>query len=107
MVGDSMGALEQELLGERVATLARIAARFDAALAAWNAVEAGTLPPLSSLGAQLARRVELRAAAAEALWMLLVQRESIGLRDHRSVLEDVPREIRIRAGLRRPASRRT
>jgi hypothetical protein len=99
-----MGAVEQELQAERVAALARIAARFEAALAAWNALEAGTLPPLSSLRAQVARRLELREAAGEALWMLLVQRESIGLRDHRSILEEVPREIRIRVAPRRHAS---
>jgi hypothetical protein len=106
MVKDSMGALEQELLAERVATLARIAARFDAALAAWEALESGQLPPLSSLQAQLDRRLELRDAAAEALWMLLVQRECIGLRDHRSVLEQAPPEIRLRVGARRRRSAR-
>jgi hypothetical protein len=89
-----MGAIEQELQAERVAALARIAARFETALGVWNALEAGTLPPLSSLRAQVARRLELRDAAAEALWMLLVQRETVGLRDHRASWKRCPAEIR-------------
>jgi len=101
-----MDAIQEELQAERVAALTRIAGRFDSALQAWRALEAGTLPPLASLRAQLARRMELRDAAAEALWMLLVQRESIGLRDHRALLEDVPREIRLWAGPRRAPSAR-
>jgi hypothetical protein len=101
-----MDAIQEELQAERATALARIAARFEAALDTWLALEVGTLPPLSSLPAQLARRLELRDAAAEALWMLLVQRESVGLRDHRGVLERVPREIRLRAGPRRRPSAR-
>ena len=97
----AMEAIQEELQAERVAALARIAARFEVALETWLALEAGTLPPLDSLRAQLARRLELREVTAEALWMLLVQREAMGLRDHRTVLERVPQEIRLRAGPRR------
>ena len=101
-----MEAIQEELQAERVAALTRIAGRFDAALETWHVLEAGKLPPLDSLRAQLARRLELREIAAEALWMLLVQRESVGLRDHRGFLERVPEEIRLRAGpRRRPSSR--
>lgn len=100
----ALDAIQEELQAERVAALARISARCGAALETWFALEAGLLPPLSSLRAQLARRLDLRDAAAEALWMLLVQRESVGLRDHRGVLEGVPPEIRLRAGPRRRPS---
>ena len=37
--------------------------------------------------------------------MLLVQRESVGLRDHRELLQRLPQEIRKRIGPRRLAAR--
>ena len=82
----------------------RLADLFDKALDAWEALESGQVPPLSSMEAQLARRIELRDVTAERLWMLLVQRETVGLRDHRELLQRVPLEIRKRIGpLRRTA----
>lgn len=91
-----MQALERDLQAERASALARINDLFQKALDAWLALEAGEL--------ELERRVEVRDLAAERLWMLLVQRESVGLRDHRELLQRIPPEIRTRIGPRRRAA---
>ena len=90
-----MQALERDLQAERASALARIHDLFLKALEAWEAVESGELEQ---------RRLELRDLTAERLWMLLVQRESVGLRDHRELLQRVPPEIRKRIGPRRRSS---
>jgi hypothetical protein len=101
---DPMEALQRDLQAERASALGRISERFEKALASWKALEAGEVPPLPTRQAEAARRSELRDFTAEWLWMLLVQRESVGLRDHRELLERVPREIRLRIGPRRRIS---
>jgi hypothetical protein len=98
---DPMQALERDLQAERASALARISDLFEKALEAWEALEAGQLAPLSSIEAELARRTELFDLTTERLWMLLVQRECVGLRDHREILQRVPQEIRRRIGPRR------
>src|SRR5262249_54177553 len=97
---DPMQALERDLQAERASALARIADLYQKALSAWLALEAGELEGLPTAEAELARRAELLELAAERLWMLLVQRESVGLRDHRELLKDVPQAIRKRIGPR-------
>jgi hypothetical protein len=101
MIRDPMQALERDLQAERASALARINDLFQKALDAWLALEAGELPSLETCEAELQRRTELRDLAAERLWMLLVQRESVGLRDHRLLLQPIPQEIRTRIGPRR------
>jgi hypothetical protein len=101
MIRDPMQALERDLQAERASALARIAELYQTALTAWWALETGEMPVLPTLQAQVARRIELLDLTAERLWMLLVQRESVGLRDHRELLRDVPLEIRNRIGPRR------
>jgi len=101
MPRDPMQALERDLQAERATALARITDLFERALEAWQALEAGHVPRLESPVAELARRTELRELTAERLWMLVVQRESVGLRDHREILQRVPQEIRKRIGPRR------
>jgi len=96
-----MQALERDLQAERASALARINDLFQKALEAWEALESGELGPLATLEAERERRLELRDLAAERLWMLLVQRESVGLRDHRDLLQRIPQEIRKRIGPRR------
>ncbi len=96
-----MQALERDLQAERASALARIQDQFERALEVWRACEAGELRPLPTPEAQIERRVELRDLTAERLWMLMVQRESVGLRDHRELLQRVPKEIRLRVGPRR------
>jgi len=102
-----MQALERDLQAERASALARMSDLFERALAAWLALEAGEVEPLASLEAEGERRMEIRDLAAERLWMLLVQRESVGLREHRELLDRVPKEIRRRIGLRRRRARAT
>jgi predicted DCC family thiol-disulfide oxidoreductase YuxK len=101
MIRDPMQALERDLQAERASALARITDLFEKALAVWEALEAGQLAPLGTAAAELERRVELRELTAERLWMLIVQRETVGLRDHRELLQRVPLEIRRRIGPRR------
>ncbi|HVP60011.1 MAG TPA: hypothetical protein VMT11_05610 [Myxococcaceae bacterium] len=102
---DPMQALERDLQAERASALARINDLFAKALEAWEALEAGELPPLSSAQAEVDRRSELRDLAAERLWWLLVQRETVGLRDHREILHRVPQDIRRRIGPKRRVPR--
>src|SRR5215469_11314997 len=104
MMRDPMQALERDLQAERASALARINDLFQKALDAWLALEAGEVAPLETREAEAERRTELRDLAAERLWMLLVQRESVGLRDHRLLLQPVPPEIRKRIGPRRRAA---
>ena len=99
-----MQALERDLQAERASALARINDLFQKALEAWEALASGQLPSLASVEAERERRLELRDLAAERLWMLLVQRESVGLRDHRELLQRMPQEIRKRIGPRRRTS---
>ena len=106
MIRDPMQALERDLQAERASALARMVDLYQAALATWLALEAGEMPVLPTMQAQVARRIELLELTAERLWMLLVQRESVGLRDHREFLKDVPPEIRKRIGPR-PKMRRS
>ncbi len=101
MIRDPMQALERDLQAERASALARINDLFVKAMEAWEALEAGELTSLETREAELERRIELRDLAAERLWMLLVQRESVGLRDHRELLQRIPQEIRKRIGPRR------
>ena len=98
-----MQALERDLQAERASALARINDVFQKALEAWEALESGELPALGDAEAERERRLELRDLTSERLWMLLVQRESAGLRDHRELLQRVPQEIRRRIGPRRSA----
>ena len=98
-----MQALERDLQAERASALVRINDLFQKALEAWEALESGELTPLPSLEAERERRLELRELTSERLWMLLVQREAVGLRDHRELLQRVPQEIRKRIGPRRRA----
>jgi hypothetical protein len=101
MIRDPMQALERDLQAERASALARINDLFLKAMEAWEALETGLLASLETREAELERRIELRDLAAERLWMLLVQRESVGLRDHRELLQRIPQEIRKRIGPRR------
>jgi hypothetical protein len=101
MLRDPMQALERDLQAERASALARITDLFERAFEAWQALEAGEVPALDSAVSELERRTDLRELTAERLWMLIVQRESVGLRDHREILQRVPQEIRTRVGPRR------
>jgi hypothetical protein len=91
--------LEYELVQEKAATLSRIGKRLQAALddlKSFDAAHGDAAPP----DADRARRDELVAAAGEALWYYVIQREVCGLRDSEAVMRHlgVPREVRLRMG---------
>jgi hypothetical protein len=91
------GALDYELAQEKASALGRLGRALEAALAA-----------LQSFDAQIVERTpetrrERRALVAEAghaLWLFVVQRESIGLRDARQLMRDyrVPADVQSRMG---------
>src|SRR5215475_2901564 len=85
-------ALDYEIAQEKAATLGRLGRGLGAALAALHAFDdqAGEL----TSEARHARRT-LVAEAGHALWLFVVQREAIGLRDTRALMRDyrVPAEV--------------
>jgi hypothetical protein len=84
-----LDVFEYELVQEKAATLARLGRRATAALDALRAFDAA------------ASRDELVAAAGEALWYYVVQREVCGFRDTDTLMRQlgVPREVRLRMGV--------
>ncbi|MBV9772435.1 MAG: hypothetical protein JO040_00700 [Gemmatimonadetes bacterium] len=92
-------ALHYEVAQEKAYALARMSGRLQEALRALEAFDTAHAGPLE-LGLALERK-ELVAAAGEALWFYVVQREVCGLRDNEAVLRElrVPREVRLRMGL--------
>ena len=92
-------ALQYEVMQEKAAVLARLGRKLEAALAALAQHDA--VREADAGGAE-ADRDGLVAAAGEALWYFVVQREVLGLRDTEAVLRHlhVPREVRLRMGLR-------
>jgi len=91
--------LQYEIVQEKAATLSRIGKRLEAALGALAAFDAARG---EGEGADEGRRDELVAAAGEALWYYVIQREVCGLRDSEAVMRQlgVPREVRLRMGYR-------
>ncbi|MGB9364526.1 MAG: DUF6665 family protein [Xanthobacteraceae bacterium] len=93
-----VGALEYEIAQEKASALGRLGRGLEAALAT-----------LQSFDAQIVEltpetRHERRALVAEAghaLWLFVVQREALGLRDSRQVMRDyrVPAEVQGRMGM--------
>jgi hypothetical protein len=87
--------LDYEIAQEKAASLGRMGRRLEDAIAAIRAFDAA--PCAASPPSQRARLV---AEAADALWMLAVQREAAGSCDLPSILREyaVPREVAIRMG---------
>lgn len=106
--GAKVDALNYELVQESAATLARLGRGVERALEALAAFDAAH----ANGGSAAAERDRLVAAAGEALWYYVVQREVMGLRDVEPVMRHlgVPREVRMRMGInpyrRREASSR-
>ena len=92
-------ALDYELAQEKASTLGRLGRALEAALAALREHDAQSGDP-SSAEARTTRRA-LVADAGHALWMFVVQREALGLRDSRQLMRDyrVPPEVQYRMGL--------
>jgi hypothetical protein len=91
------GALEYELAQEKASALGRLGRALEAALEALRAFDASILE--ASAETRGARRA-LVADAGHALWLFVVQRESIGLRDTRQLMRDyrVPADVQGRMG---------
>jgi len=98
--GGKLDALNYEILQESAATLARLGRRAEAALAQLAAFDADAPPRRSD-----ADREALVAAAGEALWYYVIQREVMGLGTETVMRElRVPREVRLRMGIRPPGA---
>lgn len=95
--GGDLDLLRHELLQEKAANLARLGRRLEDALAELRAFDAH---PAAPSGEDAARRDRLVAAAGEALWYYVVQREVCGLHGDEALMRqlDVPREVRLRMG---------
>ncbi len=96
--GSGVDVLATELFQEKAATLSRMGRKLQTALDALAAHDARP-----DRRADDAERAELVAAAGEALWYYVVQREVCGLRDTDAVLRHlgVPNEVRLEMGMRR------
>jgi hypothetical protein len=86
-------ALDYEIAQEKASTLGRLGRALEAALAALRAHDAEAGDP--------AVRRDLVAKAGHTLWLFVVQREAIGLRDSRQLMRDykVPGEVMNRMGM--------
>ena len=90
-------ALDYEIAQEKASALGRLGRALEAALDRLRAFDAQNPEVTADLRAG---RKALVAEAGRALWLFVVQRESIGLRDTRSLMRDyrVPGEVQNRMG---------
>lgn len=95
--GSPLAALEHELFAEQAGTLIRITQQFEAALNAVNDC-AGDNP----------ERAARAGEAARALWMLVVQRDCLGLGGTARLIADynVPQDVTRMSGVAIPPLRR-
>jgi hypothetical protein len=100
LAGGRVDALQYEILHEVAATLSRMGRKLEDALRALEAFDAAN--GIASSPDPSAERKSLVAAAGEALWYFVVQREVCGLRDSETVIHvlAVPREVQLRMGFR-------
>ena len=92
------GGLEYEIAQEKASTLGRFGRALEAALEALRAFDAEMTEP--TIETRRERRA-LVANAGHALWLFVVQREALGLRDSRQVMRDyrVPPDVQGRMGM--------
>jgi hypothetical protein len=92
-------ALDYEIAQEKASTLGRLGRRLEAALEALREHDEQE----HAADAKQARR-QLVAEAGHALWLFVVQREAIGLRDTRALMRDyrVPTEVQGLMGMLPP-----
>ena len=91
-------ALDYEIAQEKASTLGRLGRALEAALAALATFDAELIEPTPESRKE---RRALVARAGHALWMFVVQREALGLRDSRQVMRDyrVPADVQNRMGM--------
>ena len=91
-------ALDYEIAQEKAATLGRLGRALEAALAALREFDAQ--PREHAADARQERRA-LVGQAGHALWLFVVQREALGLRDARQLMRDyrVPADVQARMGV--------
>jgi hypothetical protein len=90
--------LDYELAQEKASALGRLGRGLEAALEALRSFDTTTTEP--SVDTRRERRA-LVAHAGHALWLFVVQREAVGLRDSRQMMRDyrVPAEVQGCMGL--------
>jgi len=95
-----VNTLDAEIFEEKAATLGRLTRSFETAFFAWRDAETDAE---AGAGADAEKRQRLFDAAAEALWLFVVQREACGLRNTEAVLREykVPAALRLRMGAKR------
>ncbi len=91
-------ALDYEIAQEKASTLGRLGRALEAALAALRDFDAQAREPTPETRQQRRARVD---EAGHALWLFVVQREALGLRDARQLMRDyrVPAEVQARMGV--------
>ena len=92
------GALEYEIAQEKASALGRLGRGLEAALEVLRTFDAAITEPTIE---NRSERRALVAQAGHALWLFVVQREALGLRDSRQIMRDyrVPAEVQNRMGL--------
>ena len=95
--------LDYEIVQEQAAALGRMGRALEAALARLAEFDAAHSRAGAPTSVRQARR-SLVIEAGHALWMFVVQRESCGLRDSRTIMRDyaVPDEVQRHMGFARP-----
>lgn len=86
------GPIENEVVGEKAASLGHHGRQVERAMAALRAFDAAPGTP--------EERVALLKTAAREVWKFFVQRELCGLRDQRDAIRhyDIPGEVLVRLG---------
>ena len=95
---DNSTALDYEIAQEKASTLGRLGRALEAALESLKAFDTHAIEATTETRHQ---RKALVAEAGHALWMFVVQREALGLRDSRQMMRDyaVPPEVQGRMGM--------
>jgi 2-polyprenyl-6-methoxyphenol hydroxylase-like FAD-dependent oxidoreductase len=90
--GEGLERVEREIVREKAATLGRAGERLEAALQAVHALGRALddAPDAGRRAALLAEYEAARRRAAHARTILVIQREAIGLRQHRDVDRKFP-----------------
>jgi hypothetical protein len=97
LVKTGVAVLEAEMAAEQASALGRTGRDLELAMEALNVFDADG-------GGPKAERAALVQTAADAAWNYFVQRECVGVNDHRLAIRDyaIPRDVLNRVGARGP-----